>query len=72
MHVILFYKHWYKRVITPAQFTGCSFGGAAIWQYESLKSRVQSYFDDVKADWLEKVRPQKQGDLRKQVCVYHV
>ncbi|KTF95258.1 hypothetical protein cypCar_00022336 [Cyprinus carpio] len=54
-------------VITPAQFTGCSFGGAAIWQYESLKSRVQSYFDDVKADWLEKIRPQKQGDLRKQV-----
>ncbi len=56
-------------VITPAQFTGCSFGGAAIWQYESLKSRVQSYFDDVKADWMEKIRPQKQGDLRKQVCV---
>ncbi|KAK7156011.1 hypothetical protein R3I94_006166 [Phoxinus phoxinus] len=48
-------------------FTGCSFGGAAIWQYESLKSRVKTYFDDVKADWLEKIRPQKQGDLRKQV-----
>ncbi|KAM9732772.1 LOW QUALITY PROTEIN: presenilin-associated rhomboid-like protein, mitochondrial [Menidia menidia] len=48
-------------------FTGCSFGGAAIWQYESLKSRVQSYFDEVRADWLERVRPQKRGDIRKEV-----
>ncbi|XP_051522297.1 presenilins-associated rhomboid-like protein, mitochondrial [Myxocyprinus asiaticus] len=56
-----------KPFIFTIGFTGCSFGGAAIWQYESLKSRVQSYFDDVKADWLEKIRPQKQGDLRKQV-----
>lgn len=53
--------------LTPYQFTGCSFGAAAIWQYESLKSRVQSYFDEVRADWLEKIRPQKQGDFRKQV-----
>ncbi|XP_056098939.1 presenilins-associated rhomboid-like protein, mitochondrial [Rhinichthys klamathensis goyatoka] len=56
-----------KPFVFTIGFTGCSFGGAAIWQYESLKSRVQSYFDDVKADWLEKIRPQKQGDLRKQV-----
>ncbi|RVE65296.1 hypothetical protein OJAV_G00134560 [Oryzias javanicus] len=48
-------------------FTGCSFGAAAVWQYESLKSRVQSYFDEIRADWLEKVRPQKRGDLRKEV-----
>ncbi|KAL4608391.1 presenilins-associated rhomboid-like protein, mitochondrial [Arapaima gigas] len=48
-------------------FTGGSFGTAAIWQYESLKSRVQTYFDELRADWLEKLRPQKQGDLRKQV-----
>lgn len=56
-----------KPFVFTIGFTGCSFGGAAIWQYESLKSRVQSYFDDVKADWMEKIRPQKQGDLRKQV-----
>ncbi|XP_016390643.1 presenilins-associated rhomboid-like protein, mitochondrial [Sinocyclocheilus rhinocerous] len=56
-----------KPLVFTIGFTGCSFGGAAIWQYESLKSRVQSYFDDVKADWLEKIRPQKQGDLHKQV-----
>uniref|UniRef100_A0A673L730 rhomboid protease n=1 Tax=Sinocyclocheilus rhinocerous TaxID=307959 RepID=A0A673L730_9TELE len=56
-----------KPFVFTIGFTGCSFGGAAIWQYESLKSRVQGYFDDVKADWLEKIRPQKQGDLRKQV-----
>ncbi|CAI5692580.1 unnamed protein product [Oreochromis niloticus] len=48
-------------------FTGCSFGSAAIWQYESLKSRVQSYFDELRADWLEKVRPQKRGDIRKEI-----
>uniref|UniRef100_A0AAY5JYT2 rhomboid protease n=1 Tax=Esox lucius TaxID=8010 RepID=A0AAY5JYT2_ESOLU len=53
--------------LIPCQFTGCSFGTAAIWQYESLKSRVQSYFDEVRANWLEKIRPQKQGDLRKQI-----
>ncbi|KAM4743434.1 presenilin-associated rhomboid-like protein, mitochondrial isoform 3-T3 [Anableps anableps] len=48
-------------------FTGCSFGSAAIWQYESLKSQVQSYFDELRADWLERVRPQKRGDVRKEV-----
>ncbi|KAJ0064089.1 hypothetical protein NL108_018395 [Boleophthalmus pectinirostris] len=48
-------------------FTGCAFGGAALWQYESLKSRVQSYFDQVHSDWLEKLRPKKRGDLRKDV-----
>uniref|UniRef100_A0A8C1TDR4 rhomboid protease n=1 Tax=Cyprinus carpio TaxID=7962 RepID=A0A8C1TDR4_CYPCA len=56
-----------KPLVFTIGFTGCSFGGAAIWQYESLKSRVQSYFDDVKADWLEKKRPQKQAGLGKQV-----
>lgn len=48
-------------------FTGCSFGSAAIWQYEALKSRVQSYVDELRADWLERVRPHKRGDVRKEV-----
>ncbi|XP_077397958.1 presenilin-associated rhomboid-like protein, mitochondrial isoform X1 [Festucalex cinctus] len=48
-------------------FTGCSFATAAIWQYESLKSRVQSYFNELRGDWLESVRPQKRGDVRKEV-----
>ncbi|XP_064157508.1 presenilin-associated rhomboid-like protein, mitochondrial [Anguilla rostrata] len=56
-----------KPLVFTVGFTGCSFGAAAIWQYESLKSRVQSYFDEVRTDWLEKLRPQKQGDIRKQV-----
>uniref|UniRef100_A0A1A7ZU84 rhomboid protease n=1 Tax=Nothobranchius furzeri TaxID=105023 RepID=A0A1A7ZU84_NOTFU len=51
-------------------FTGCSFGSAAIWQYESLKSRVQSYFNEIRADWLEKVRPQKRGDIRKEINLW--
>ncbi|KAK2495092.1 hypothetical protein MC885_008029 [Smutsia gigantea] len=46
---------------------GCAFGSAAIWQYESLKSRVQSYFDGIKADWLDSIRPQKEGDFRKEI-----
>ncbi|XP_013888759.1 presenilins-associated rhomboid-like protein, mitochondrial [Austrofundulus limnaeus] len=48
-------------------FTGCSFGSAAIWQYESLKSQIQSYFSEARADWLEKIRPQKRGDFRKEI-----
>ncbi|XP_062873244.1 presenilin-associated rhomboid-like protein, mitochondrial [Trichomycterus rosablanca] len=56
-----------KPLVFTVGFTGCSFGTAAIWQYESLKSRVQSYFDEVQGDWLDKMRPQKQGDLRKRV-----
>uniref|UniRef100_A0A667YLV6 rhomboid protease n=1 Tax=Myripristis murdjan TaxID=586833 RepID=A0A667YLV6_9TELE len=56
-----------KPLLFTVGFTGCSFGSAAIWQYESLKSRVQSYFDEVRADWLEKLRPQKQGDFRKEI-----
>lgn len=50
-----------------AQFTGSAFGSAAIWQYESLKSRVQTYFEEARADWMDKMRPQKRGDFRKQV-----
>ncbi|KAI1883221.1 hypothetical protein AGOR_G00242980 [Albula goreensis] len=45
--------------------TGCSFGTAAIWQYEALKFRVQSYMEEARAEWLEKIRP-KQGDINKQ------
>lgn len=56
-----------SQMLTPCQFTGSAFGSAAIWQYESLKSRVQSYFDEVQADWLEKLRPQKRGDVRREV-----
>ncbi|CAK6983337.1 LOW QUALITY PROTEIN: presenilins-associated rhomboid-like protein%2C mitochondrial [Scomber scombrus] len=56
-----------KPMLFTVGFTGCSFGSAAIWQYESLKSRVQSYFDEVRADWLEKIRPQKRGDVRKEI-----
>uniref|UniRef100_W5KW82 rhomboid protease n=1 Tax=Astyanax mexicanus TaxID=7994 RepID=W5KW82_ASTMX len=56
-----------KPLVFTVGFTGCSFGGAAIWQYESLKSRVQSYFDEVRTDWLDKLRPQKHGDFRKEI-----
>ncbi|ELK00750.1 Presenilins-associated rhomboid-like protein, mitochondrial [Pteropus alecto] len=55
-----------KPLFFTVGFTGCAFGSAAIWQYESLKSRVQSYFDGIKADWLDSIRPQKEGDFRKE------
>ncbi|KAK6297108.1 hypothetical protein J4Q44_G00332500 [Coregonus suidteri] len=50
-----------KPLVFTIGFTACSFGTAAIWQYESLKSRVQSYVNEVRADWLEKLWPQKRG-----------
>ncbi|KAJ8397246.1 hypothetical protein AAFF_G00440800 [Aldrovandia affinis] len=53
-----------KPLVFTVGFTGCSFAAAAIWQYESLKSRVQSYFDEVRADWLEKLAG---NNIRKQV-----
>ncbi|XP_022363392.1 presenilins-associated rhomboid-like protein, mitochondrial isoform X4 [Enhydra lutris kenyoni] len=56
-----------KPLFFTVGFTGCAFGSAAIWQYESLKSRVQSYFDGIKADWLDSIRPQKEGDVRKEI-----
>ncbi|XP_068277291.1 presenilin-associated rhomboid-like protein, mitochondrial [Nyctibius grandis] len=60
-----------RRLVKPlffaVGFTGSAFGSAAIWQYESLKSRVQTYFEEARADWLDKIRPQKRGDFRKQV-----
>ncbi|XP_069755425.1 presenilin-associated rhomboid-like protein, mitochondrial isoform X4 [Narcine bancroftii] len=61
----------FRRLVKPfvftVGFTGSSFGVAAIWQYETLKSRVQSYFNDLQLDWLEKHKPPKAGDIRKQV-----
>ncbi|KAM9820381.1 LOW QUALITY PROTEIN: uncharacterized protein plekhg2 [Neosynchiropus ocellatus] len=58
------------RLVRPLLFTlgfsSCSFGAAAIWQYESLKSRVQNYFDQLRADWLESLRPQKRGGFRRE------
>lgn len=57
----------FRPLVFTIGFTGCTFGSAAILQYESLKSRVQSYFDEVQADWLERLRPQKRGDARKQI-----
>ncbi|KAM4026600.1 presenilin-associated rhomboid-like protein, mitochondrial [Anomaloglossus baeobatrachus] len=60
-------KKLYKPFLFTVGFSGCSFGAAAIWQYESLKSRMKNYLDDARADWLEKLRPAKHGDFRKQV-----
>ncbi|XP_074860247.1 presenilin-associated rhomboid-like protein, mitochondrial isoform X1 [Carettochelys insculpta] len=60
-----------KRLVKPffftIGFTGCAFGSAAIWQYEYLKSRLQNYFDEARADWMDRLRPQKKGDFRKQI-----
>ncbi|KAM9274831.1 LOW QUALITY PROTEIN: presenilin-associated rhomboid-like protein, mitochondrial [Cariama cristata] len=56
-----------KPLLFAVGFTGSAFGSAAIWQYESLKSRVQTYFEEARADWLDKIQPQKRGDFRKQV-----
>uniref|UniRef100_A0A8D2EGV2 Uncharacterized protein n=1 Tax=Theropithecus gelada TaxID=9565 RepID=A0A8D2EGV2_THEGE len=54
-----------KPLFFTVGFTGCAFGSAAIWQYESPKFRIQSYFDDIKVDGWDSIRPQK-GDFRKE------
>lgn len=56
-----------KPLFCTVGFTGCAFGPAAIWQYESLKSKLQSYFDGIKADGLDSMRPQKEGNLRTEI-----
>ncbi|XP_034024891.1 LOW QUALITY PROTEIN: presenilins-associated rhomboid-like protein, mitochondrial [Thalassophryne amazonica] len=60
----------FRRLLRPLVFTvgvGCSSVQRRFWQYESLKSRVQSLLDAIQADWLEKVRPSKHGGLRKEI-----
>ncbi|XP_029372910.1 presenilins-associated rhomboid-like protein, mitochondrial isoform X2 [Echeneis naucrates] len=61
------FSHLIKPLVFTVGFTGCSFGSAAIWQYESVKFRVQSFFNEIRADWLEKLHPQKRGDIRKEI-----
>ncbi|XP_043925949.1 presenilins-associated rhomboid-like protein, mitochondrial [Protopterus annectens] len=61
------YRQLFKPFLFTVGFTGCAFSTAAIWQYESLKSRMQTYVDELRADWMDKLKPPKHGDLRKQV-----
>nr|XP_060624154.1 presenilin-associated rhomboid-like protein, mitochondrial [Anolis sagrei ordinatus] len=67
-------SHSVKKLVKPFIFTvgfsGCAFGSAAIWQYERLKARVQNYFEDARADWMDKMRPQKRLKFRKQVKLW--
>jgi len=44
-----------EAVLTPFQFTGCSFGTAAILQYESVKSRVQMAMEEAKEEKRDKL-----------------
>lgn len=60
-------KRLFKPFVFTVGFTGCAFASASIWQYEALKFRVQSYFDEVQADWLDSRGPKKELDFRKQV-----
>lgn len=56
MHVVVMMLDCSGYLPTPCQFTGCSFGAAAILQYETLKSRVQSAKDEEEAEKLLQVR----------------
>ncbi|XP_030630358.1 presenilin-associated rhomboid-like protein A, mitochondrial [Chanos chanos] len=46
----------FRPLVFTVGFTGCSFGAAAILQYESVKSRVQSYMDEAKEEELNRLR----------------
>uniref|UniRef100_A0A8B9HIW0 rhomboid protease n=1 Tax=Astyanax mexicanus TaxID=7994 RepID=A0A8B9HIW0_ASTMX len=41
--------------LTPCQFTGCSFGAAAILQYESVRFRVESVLEEVREEKLRRL-----------------
>ncbi|XP_044291982.1 presenilins-associated rhomboid-like protein, mitochondrial [Varanus komodoensis] len=63
-------KKLVKPFIFAVGFSGCAFGSAAIWQYENLKARVQNYFGDARADWMDRMRPQKGLDFRRQINLW--
>ncbi|XP_062988524.1 presenilin-associated rhomboid-like protein, mitochondrial [Elgaria multicarinata webbii] len=63
-------KKLVKPLIFTVGFSGCAFGSAAIWQYEHLKSKVQNYFEDARADWMDRMRPQKGLDFRRQINLW--
>ncbi|XP_061492347.1 presenilin-associated rhomboid-like protein, mitochondrial isoform X2 [Rhineura floridana] len=63
-------KKLVKPFIFTVGFSGCAFGSAAIWQYEHLKGKVQNYFEDARADWMDKMRPQKGMDFRRQINLW--
>uniref|UniRef100_A0A4W6BNL7 rhomboid protease n=1 Tax=Lates calcarifer TaxID=8187 RepID=A0A4W6BNL7_LATCA len=61
------FSRLFRPLVFTVGFTGCSFGSAAIWQYESVKSQVRNFFNDIRADWMEKMHPPKRGDVRRQL-----
>uniref|UniRef100_A0A4W6EVG0 rhomboid protease n=1 Tax=Lates calcarifer TaxID=8187 RepID=A0A4W6EVG0_LATCA len=61
------FSRLFRPLVFTVGFTGCSFGSAAIWQYESVKSQVRNFFNDIRADWMEKMHPPKRGDVRRQI-----
>uniref|UniRef100_S4RWW2 rhomboid protease n=1 Tax=Petromyzon marinus TaxID=7757 RepID=S4RWW2_PETMA len=48
-------------------FSGCAFATASIVQYEVVKHRVNNYLSDARGAWMERTRPKKSGDIRKQI-----
>nr|XP_020658720.1 presenilins-associated rhomboid-like protein, mitochondrial [Pogona vitticeps] len=67
-------SHSAKRLVKPFIFTigfsGCAFGSAAIWQYEHVKGRVQNYFEGARADWMDRMQPQKEMNFRRQINLW--
>uniref|UniRef100_A0A8D0KNC6 rhomboid protease n=1 Tax=Salvator merianae TaxID=96440 RepID=A0A8D0KNC6_SALMN len=63
-------KKLVKPFIFTVGFSSCAFGSAAVWQYERLKAKVQNYFEDARADWMDKVRPQKGMNFRRQINLW--
>ncbi|XP_053166442.1 presenilins-associated rhomboid-like protein, mitochondrial [Hemicordylus capensis] len=63
-----------KKLVKPfcfaVGFSGFAFGSAAIWQYEAVKFKVENYFQDTRADWMDKMRPQKGLSFRKQINLW--
>ncbi|XP_077205482.1 presenilin-associated rhomboid-like protein, mitochondrial isoform X2 [Paroedura picta] len=64
-------SHSVKKLVKPFFFTigfsGCAFGSAAIWQYETLKEKFQKYFEITRADWMDRIKLRTELDIRREI-----
>ncbi|XP_048361743.1 presenilins-associated rhomboid-like protein, mitochondrial [Sphaerodactylus townsendi] len=67
-------SHSVKKLLKPFFFTvgfsGCAFGTAAIWQYETLKAKFQRYFENTRDDWLDRMKIRTGLDIRREIHIW--
>ncbi|XP_060097889.1 presenilin-associated rhomboid-like protein, mitochondrial isoform X1 [Heteronotia binoei] len=67
-------SHSVKKLVKPFFFTigfsGCAFGSAAIWQYETLKTKFQKYFENTRTEWMDKIKLRSGQSIRKEINLW--